>query len=838
RAAKPFIMNNNPNSAIQQMWADAIFIRDPFHLEALSSEQLLKLGIFLALYGSPDLAHFLLKEHDRREGTNLGEPYLQALFNSVIHEDKKPMPSKTVLTFAEGVRIAVPDSLDLITTFVILEQQDWFEDEIKFLRRLLRAGDKAIDIGANYGVYTLSMAKTVGASGCVWAFEPASTTARYLTDSIAINGFSNVYLEQSALSNACGSGNLSLNTNSELNALIQNPKQSEASEVVKLVTLDVCMEKYKWQNIEFMKIDAEGEESNIIEGGRRFFDVLSPLVQFEIKAGADLHMELVDKFSEIGYDSYRLVPGLDLLVPFDAHAVPDGYLLNLFCCKPDRAEHLATQGFLLTMATHSLGGDPGEILKNEEALAISDNYGWRKTLVGLPYGVQLAESWERAVAPGKCIDLEKGLALYWMSRDTALSKAVRFESLERSFRLLKSLCEREPSFACLVSQVRVARDFGERSCAVASLKGLIDLVFRKNRLEQDQPFLAPSDRFDLLPPGPSIDSWVRAAILEEFERLGAFSSFYSGASSLSRLEQIHSLGFGSAEMERRLSLLRQHLGMSNQGEEAKQRGNIMQPFPPIVELTKSRFGNMLFPSKDPYVGNSLRKYGQFNQGEFELFTQFISGGCVVLDVGANIGFHTVPLAQLVGSEGVVVAFEPQPVLHKILSANLVLNNIPNVLTYSLALGNCEGECLIPLPDYFQSDPSGGPSLGEAGDGETIPLGKLDDFALDRVDFIRLDVGGFESQILEGATETIERCRPILYVRNDSVEHSAELIQRLFDMGYRLWWHTPPLFSPDNFKGNQENVFPGIVSINMLAIHRDMRPIEGLMPILSVSDTWQ
>jgi len=123
------------------------------------------------------------------------------------------------------------------------------------------------------------------------------------------------------------------------------------------------------------------------------------------------------------------------------------------------------------------------------------------------------------------------------------------------------------------------------------------------------------------------------------------------------------------------------------------------------------------------------------------------------------------------------------------------------------------------------------------EGEVVPLGKLDDFQLERVDFIKIDVEGFESKVLEGAAETIERCRPIMYIENDRADKSAELIQRLFNMGYRLWWHTPPLFSTDNFKGNAVNVFPGVASINMLAIHRDMRPVTGLKPILDPGDTW-
>jgi FkbM family methyltransferase len=212
----------------------------------------------------------------------------------------------------------------------------------------LQPGQQVIDIGANYGVYTLSIAKTVGLQGRVWAFEPSSRTAKFLAESIAVNQFSQVVLEQSALSSESGVGKLSMQSNSELNALVRDESSNSPSETITLLTLDDCLEKYDWQSIDFIKIDAEGEEANILRGGSRFFAEQSPLVQYEIKAGSDLNLDLVNLFADLGYESYRLVPGLDLLVPFTTQSPPDGYLLNLFCCKPDRAQQLAAAGFLIS----------------------------------------------------------------------------------------------------------------------------------------------------------------------------------------------------------------------------------------------------------------------------------------------------------------------------------------------------------------------------------------------------------------------------------------------------------------------------------------------------------
>ena len=461
------------------------------------------------------------------------------------------MTSTTTLTLADGVRIVVPDSLDRITPYVLREQQDWFEDEIRFVRRLLMPGDRVIDIGANYGVYALSMARAVGPSGCVWAFEPASATANLLAQSIAINGLAQVVLDRSAVSAKAGSARLSLNENSELNALVTGESPSGASETVPAVTLDDCIERHRWRDIGFIKMDAEGEEANILKGGGRFFSEMSPLVQYEVRAGTDLQLRLVREFSALGYDSYRLVPGLEILVAFDPESPADGYLLNLFCCKRDRAERLAARGVLVASA----GG-----LDNVPEVANHGAYDWRHTIAELPYGAQLAGRWESTVAQGNSAEVEAALSRYAASRDPSLPAALRLGELEASFNLLKVMCEREPSGLRLASLARVARDYGARSLAVDALQQICNALLRHGRVDTGEPFLAPGARFDSIRPGPVIDNWVLAAVLEESERLGSFSSFYTGAAARQRLEIIRTLGFGSAEMERRLRLVRERFG--------------------------------------------------------------------------------------------------------------------------------------------------------------------------------------------------------------------------------------------------------------------------------------
>jgi FkbM family methyltransferase len=457
------------------------------------------------------------------------------------------MSSSTTLTLVDGVHVVVPDSLNLITPYVLREQQDWFEDEIKFLRRLLQPGQKVIDIGANYGVYTLSMARAVGAQGRVWAFEPASVTADFLARGIAANGFDQVVLERSALSSAPGTAQLSLNDNAEFNELVRGDATVAASETVPLVTLDDCLVQFGWQDIAFMKIDAEGEEANILKGGRRFFDQLSPLVEYEVKAGNELHLELVEAFAALGYQSYRLVPGLDLLVPVSTASTPDAYLLNLFCCKPDRAAALAAAGFLV----------PALPAADAPAPQPEARHGWRQTLATLPYGQALAEDWDKAP---RNTALENALALHAMSQDTSLSASERFHALEAGFHQLQALCAQEPAALRRASLARMARSYGARVVAVNALAQLSKDILQQRHADGGEPFLTPTPRFDHCAPAAVFGNWILGATLEAVEQLSSLSSFYTGATAKQRLEAIVALGFASEEMQRRLALLKQRLG--------------------------------------------------------------------------------------------------------------------------------------------------------------------------------------------------------------------------------------------------------------------------------------
>jgi len=244
-----------------------------------------------------------------------------------------------------------------------------------------------------------------------------------------------------------------------------------------------------------------------------------------------------------------------------------------------------------------------------------------------------------------------------------------------------------------------------------------------------------------------------------------------------------------------------------------------------------RYGQMLYNIHDLYVGRSLDLYGEFSEGEVELFRQAVKTGDWVLDVGANIGAHTLFFARQVGEAGRVLAFEPQRVVFQTLCANMALNSITNVWCYPYATGSEAGEIVVPESDYRRAKNFGGLSLGAASKGERVPLVTLDGLRLPRCDLIKIDVEGMERAVLAGAVETIARCKPFLYVENDRTQQSAELVRFIDELGYAMYWHCKPLYNPKNYLGNPTNVFGNIRSDNMLCVHRSARVcIEGFKAV--------
>lgn len=258
-----------------------------------------------------------------------------------------------------------------------------------------------------------------------------------------------------------------------------------------------------------------------------------------------------------------------------------------------------------------------------------------------------------------------------------------------------------------------------------------------------------------------------------------------------------------------------------------------------LRLKQCRHGPMLYLETDRYIGRALDHYGEFSEAELQLLKQIVQPGHTVLDIGANIGVHTIFLAQLVGPGGRVFAFEPQRLIFELLCANVALNRLPHVFVRQAAIGRESSTVKVPYLDPEQLNNFGGLSMQSTGEGECVPMLKLDELVLDSCHLLKIDVEGMERDVLAGGAELIKRCRPFIYVENDRDENSEELIRQLLSMDYRLYWHIPPMFRRENYFGVSEDVLGGIVSINILAIPSDVSHcMKGFREILSPQDNWR
>ena len=203
-------------------------------------------------------------------------------------------------------------------------------------------------------------------------------------------------------------------------------------------------------------------------------------------------------------------------------------------------------------------------------------------------------------------------------------------------------------------------------------------------------------------------------------------------------------------------------------------------------LNRSRHGLMLYNRHDTYIGRSLDLYGEFSEAEIEVLSQAVGPGDLVVEAGANVGVHTLALANLVGAQGAVYAFEPQRIVFQTLCANMALNSVVNVHCRHAALGARAGHLMVPALDYGSENNFGGLGLGRYRHGEQVPVVTVDSLQLPRCKLLKADVEGMEMDVLKGAAATIQAHTPILYVENDRQEQSGPLIEYIASLGYSMF----------------------------------------------------
>ena len=186
-------------------------------------------------------------------------------------------------------------------------------------------------------------------------------------------------------------------------------------------------------------------------------------------------------------------------------------------------------------------------------------------------------------------------------------------------------------------------------------------------------------------------------------------------------------------------------------------------------------------------------------GTYEMDTvrtckQLVRPGMTVVDIGAHVGYYTVLFSNLVGSTGQVLAFEPHPVNFEILGKNVKRRGLKNVRLFQKAVLDTDRKTLLYCTPL---------SMGHSLSPEKCHRGHLevegvclDTFlkwnGVKRVDFIKMDVEGYEPEVLEGMTNTVGDMSEMAIILEFKQEYlrarnlpPVSLLEKLYDMGFSI-----------------------------------------------------
>jgi FkbM family methyltransferase len=223
-------------------------------------------------------------------------------------------------------------------------------------------------------------------------------------------------------------------------------------------------------------------------------------------------------------------------------------------------------------------------------------------------------------------------------------------------------------------------------------------------------------------------------------------------------------------------------------------------------LTQTDFGPMIININDDTIGMCISKYGYWGAADIHLIQSVLATiyrdaeKMCLLDIGTNIGTHTLAFAKLPFRNVTVHGFEAQREIYYMLAGTIALNNLSNVYCHNVAVSNVGGvEIQIPGIDYSSKSNFGSYELEKAkysdtadmyvaGAFESVHTVRIDDMKLSHVCLMKVDVEGMEDKVIDGARATIERDRPVLFIETFKTDFPP-IVDYLGTLGYAVFMTT-------------------------------------------------
>jgi len=195
------------------------------------------------------------------------------------------------------------------------------------------------------------------------------------------------------------------------------------------------------------------------------------------------------------------------------------------------------------------------------------------------------------------------------------------------------------------------------------------------------------------------------------------------------------------------------------------------------------------------LNNRVYEHDLINQ----VIKPYIEKAKYVIDVGANIGCHSISYGRF-NPDVTIWAFEPQKKLFDILNRNVSINKLKNINTFDFGVGHKEMNCTMSSLDKVFDTSRNGHNKGGLGighGGESIVVKTLDSLELPGLDFMKIDVEGAESLVLQGAEQTIRKYKPVVLFEHNyqfidpksvDLDHIYSPFYVLANMGYTTFKH--------------------------------------------------
>ena len=214
-----------------------------------------------------------------------------------------------------------------------------------------------------------------------------------------------------------------------------------------------------------------------------------------------------------------------------------------------------------------------------------------------------------------------------------------------------------------------------------------------------------------------------------------------------------------------------------------------------MNILKTQTDNLIINTlPNDWCGNSIHNKKSWEPHITKLLNRNFKSDSVFVDVGSNYGWHSIKSSPYCNT---VYSFEPQKLIHDIQNTSIIENFLTNINLFNCGIGDTnEIKEMSPIDYNNPSINMGDLSVGIGG--ESIEVRTLDSFQIPKVDFIKIDVQGYEKYVLEGGKNTIMSSKPTIIIEMEDHQLRrfnygvVELFEQLRSMNYYIY-----------FLGNQE-----------------------------------